>query len=59
MHFMLQALHTSVLPLGASHLFPLEVIIRTAEMHQIAEYGIAGKVALLGGFHELYPCRAM
>ncbi|KAK9867783.1 hypothetical protein WJX84_012328 [Apatococcus fuscideae] len=38
-----QALHTSVLPLGTSDLFPLEVIIRTAEMHRIAEYGIAGE----------------
>ena len=37
-----QSLHTTVLPLGAEKLFPLEVQIRTAEMHRLAEYGIAG-----------------
>ena len=38
-----QSLHTTVLPLGAEKLFPLEVQIRTAEMHRLAEYGIAGR----------------
>ncbi|CAL5224551.1 g7251 [Coccomyxa viridis] len=38
-----QSLHTTVLPLGAEKLFPLEVQIRTAEMHRLAEYGIAGE----------------
>ena len=37
-----QSLHTTVLPLGAEKLFPLEVQIRTSEMHRLAEYGIAG-----------------
>ena len=37
-----QSLHTTVLPLGAQKLFPLEVQIRTSEMHRLAEYGIAG-----------------
>ena len=37
-----QSLHTTVLPLGAERLFPLEVQIRTAEMHRLAEYDIAG-----------------
>ncbi|EIE19013.1 hypothetical protein COCSUDRAFT_31311 [Coccomyxa subellipsoidea C-169] len=39
-----QSLHTTVLPLGAEKLFPLEVQIRTAEMHRLAEYGIAGSL---------------
>lgn len=51
----LQALHTSVLPLGTSDLFPLEVIIRTAEMHRIAEYGIAGAAPYLDMNHNLVP----
>ncbi len=38
-----QSLHTTVLPLGAEKLFPLEVQIRTAQMHRLAEYGIAGE----------------
>ena len=42
-----QSLHTTVLPLGAEKLFPLEVQIRTAEMHRLAEYGIAGPRAPL------------
>lgn len=41
-----QSLHTTVLPLGAQKLFPLEVQIRTSEMHRLAEYGIAGGCAL-------------
>lgn len=42
----LQSLHTTVLPLGTTSerkpLFPLELHIRTGEMHRLAEYGIAG-----------------
>ncbi len=37
-----QSLHTTVLPLGSEHLFPLEVQIRTQDMHRLAEFGIAG-----------------
>jgi hypothetical protein len=37
-------LHTTVLPLGTTEqLFPLEVHIRTDQMHRLAEYGIAGE----------------
>ena len=37
-----QSLHTTVLPLGTTEqLYPLEVHIRTDEMHRLAEYGIA------------------
>ena len=33
---------SQVLPLGAAdNLFPLEVHIRTGEMHRLAQYGIA------------------
>ncbi|KAL3134661.1 hypothetical protein ABBQ32_007669 [Trebouxia sp. C0010 RCD-2024] len=42
-----QSLHTTVLPLGTTSerkpLFPLELHIRTGEMHRLAEYGIAGE----------------
>ena len=42
-----QSLHTTVLPLGTTSkrkpLFPLELHIRTGEMHRLAEYGIAGR----------------
>ena len=45
--FCLQSLHTTVLPLGTTSerkpLFPLELHIRTGEMHRLAEYGIAGE----------------
>ena len=41
-HRWLQSLHTTVLPLGTTEqLYPLEVHIRTDEMHRLAEYGIA------------------
>ena len=36
-----QALHTTVLPFGVSGLLPLEVQIRSAEMHRRSEYGVA------------------
>ena len=37
-------MHTTVLPLGTTEqLFPLEVHIRTDQMHRLAEYGIAGE----------------
>ncbi|GJP68392.1 hypothetical protein CLOP_g25110 [Closterium sp. NIES-67] len=36
-----QSLHTTVLPLGASSLFPLEVQIRTDHMDKLAQWGIA------------------
>ncbi|CAI5975519.1 unnamed protein product, partial [Closterium sp. NIES-65] len=36
-----QSLHTTVLPLGASSLFPVEVQIRTDHMDKLAEWGIA------------------
>ena len=42
-----QSLHTTVLPLGSESLFPLELLIRTDKMHQLAEYGIAGLSAHL------------
>ena len=39
----LQSLHTTVLPIGATmDLFPVEVQIRTSQMHREAEFGIAG-----------------
>ncbi|KAK9788004.1 hypothetical protein WJX73_010672 [Symbiochloris irregularis] len=42
-----RSLHTNVLPIGASNdLFPLEVQIRTADMHHLAEFGIAGEIDL-------------
>jgi len=37
-----QSLHTTVLPLGNTPLFPLEVQIRTSKMQELAEFGIAG-----------------
>ena len=39
---LVQSLHTTVLPLGEEKLFPVEVQIRTFQMHRLAEYGIAG-----------------
>lgn len=39
----MQSLHTTVLPIGTTQdLFPVEVQIRTAEMHREAEFGVAG-----------------
>ena len=43
----MQSLHTTVLPLGEEKLFPVEVQIRTFQMHRLAEYGIAGEHLLL------------
>ncbi|KAJ7524161.1 hypothetical protein O6H91_18G080300 [Diphasiastrum complanatum] len=44
-----QSLHTKVIPFGSNTLFPLELQIRTVEMHKLAEWGIAayysGKLA--------------
>ena len=38
-----QSLHTTVLPIGTTKdLFPVEVQIRTAQMHREAEFGVAG-----------------
>jgi len=40
-----QSLHTTVLPLGAGEPFPLEVHIRTAEMHRLAQFGYVAEMA--------------
>merc|ERR1712025_1312675 len=40
-----QSLHTTVLPLGAGEPFPLEVHIRTAEMHLLAQLGYVAEMA--------------
>ena len=40
-----QSLHTTVLPLGAGEPFPLEVHIRTAEMHRLAQLGYVAEMA--------------
>ena len=41
---MVQSLHTTVLPIGTTQdLFPVEVQIRTSDMHREAEFGIAGE----------------
>ena len=46
----MQSLHTTVLPLGTTSkrnpLFPLELHIRTGEMHRLAQDGIAGDALL-------------
>ena len=38
---MYQSLHTTVIILYETHTYPIEIQIRTHEMHRIAEYGIA------------------
>lgn len=51
----MQSLHTTVLPIGASNdLFPLEVHICTAEMHHLAEFGIAGEAPFIPPLSQ--PC---
>ena len=40
-----QSLHTTVLPLGAGEPFPLEIHIRTAEMHRLAQFGYVAEMA--------------
>ena len=47
-----RALHTLVLPFGSNDLFPLELQIRTAEMHRQAECGIAADSAVMAHWHE-------
>ena len=47
MRILLQSLHTTVLPIGSSQLFPLEVQIRSRQMQKLAEFGIAGKSNLV------------
>jgi (p)ppGpp synthase/HD superfamily hydrolase len=47
-----RALHTLVLPFGSDDLFPLELQIRTAEMHRTAECGIAADSAVMARWHE-------
>ena len=41
-----QSLHTTVLPLGSTPLVPLEVLIRTCKMQELADFGIAGQYCL-------------
>ena len=46
-----KALHTLVLPFGSADLFPLELQIRTADMHRNAEWGIAADGRLMALWH--------
>jgi (p)ppGpp synthase/HD superfamily hydrolase len=47
-----RALHTLVLPFGSNDLFPLELQIRTEEMHRTAECGIAADSAVMAHWHD-------
>ena len=47
-----RALHTLVLPFGSADLFPLELQIRTADMHRNAEWGIAADSRLMALWHD-------
>jgi (p)ppGpp synthase/HD superfamily hydrolase len=46
-----RALHTQVLPFGSEDPFPLELQIRTAEMHRSAECGIVADAAVMASWH--------
>ena len=47
-----RALHTLVLPFGSNDLFPLELQIRTGDMHRLAECGIAADRAVMAHWHD-------
>ena len=47
-----RALHTLVLPFGSNDLFPLELQIRTGDMHRMAECGIAADRAVMAHWHD-------
>jgi len=47
-----RALHTLVLPFGSQDLFPLELQIRTGEMHRTAECGIAADSTVMARWHD-------
>ena len=52
----LQSLHTTVLPLGSTLLFPLEVQILTSKMQELAEFGIAGTARATPPQPPTHPC---
>jgi len=47
-----QSIHTSVIPLGAKYLFPIQVQIRTKAMDEIAENGYAAHMNLKHSSHH-------
>jgi len=47
-----RGLHTLVLPFGSNDLFPLELQIRTGDMHRMAECGIAADRAVMAHWHD-------